>query len=508
TKTEVTLTATISKGSEEANKVFTVTVIQAPLTGNAKIYVDGGSVGFDQVTIADGQPSGGGGNPDFSFNPARLTVSQTTTGGTGADSSDDYTTIAITEANADSTYAIYQWIFGRAYDATTTTMSLKFSIRSAIDGVNKIKVKLEREGTASTPEIEMTFTADGDWQEVTYPLNTSTFGVDSPAVLADVWKVVFVLSDVNGVDAGIGAQSFDIDEVQFLITNADAGAVSAASNALEIGYTDGDNASNVTANVTLPTSGDNGVTISWLSSDAGFINTFGTVTRPAPTSESAVVTLTATISKGMEVTTKVFTVTVIQEPRRGAARIHADAAAVAGVLPITANRFAYGDDDASSFKVIVEAGGDDGSLSYLDVTEQNAGAVAGINWEFINNTYSLTAEDNTVVKFSVRVAAGGPTSFGVVLETPGGTGDDTRSYQVRKLVTFSADGTWQQVTIPVSDFISIANRDPDAGSEFRGSNFDPTSIRIVAFSLDEALAASSTAINIDVDEVQFAIVAP
>ncbi len=82
--------------------------------------------------------------------------------------------------------------------------------------------------------------------------------------------------------------------------------------ALEIGFADGDSISSVTSNLTLPTSGDNGTTISWASSNETIIKTDGTVTRPSGIDVQ--VTLKATISKsGGTDATKVFVVTVLGE---------------------------------------------------------------------------------------------------------------------------------------------------------------------------------------------------
>ncbi|WP_248480937.1 S-layer homology domain-containing protein [Tepidibacter aestuarii] len=71
---------------------------------------------------------------------------------------------------------------------------------------------------------------------------------------------------------------------------------------------------NVTADLTLETSGSNGSTIAWASSDETVVATNGTVTRPASGEANATVTLTATIEKGDVTETKEFTVTVIALP--------------------------------------------------------------------------------------------------------------------------------------------------------------------------------------------------
>jgi len=82
---------------------------------------------------------------------------------------------------------------------------------------------------------------------------------------------------------------------------------------LVIAFGGTDSTGSVTQNLTLPTSGSNGTTISWESSNASIVAANGTVTRPTYGSgeESTVsVTLTATITKNGVSETKTFTLTV------------------------------------------------------------------------------------------------------------------------------------------------------------------------------------------------------
>ena len=62
------------------------------------------------------------------------------------------------------------------------------------------------------------------------------------------------------------------------MTDADAEAVKRAKDALRIGYAEGDRADSVTQDVRLPTTGENGVTISWESGNRAVI----TVPPPPP----------------------------------------------------------------------------------------------------------------------------------------------------------------------------------------------------------------------------------
>ncbi|MFB9330040.1 InlB B-repeat-containing protein [Paenibacillus aurantiacus] len=94
------------------------------------------------------------------------------------------------------------------------------------------------------------------------------------------------------------------------IDDPDIATVAAAAAALEVGYAAGNHAANVTQSVTLPTTGLDGVAISWSSDSPGIIGTNGAVVRPSAGSANATVTLTATLSKGEVTATKSFTVTV------------------------------------------------------------------------------------------------------------------------------------------------------------------------------------------------------
>jgi len=88
--------------------------------------------------------------------------------------------------------------------------------------------------------------------------------------------------------------------------NPDKDAVEAALDQVALVFAEGDSASNVTRNLTLPTAlGE--IVISWVSSNAAVVSNAGVVTRPEA---DTVVSLTATFTLREESETKVFTVTV------------------------------------------------------------------------------------------------------------------------------------------------------------------------------------------------------
>ena len=91
-------------------------------------------------------------------------------------------------------------------------------------------------------------------------------------------------------------------------TITDTAAVQRAKDALMIRYAPGDRAESVTQNVSLPTSGANGVSISWESSDAARISTTGTVSRSDDMDTEVI--LTATLTKNAARDTRRFILTV------------------------------------------------------------------------------------------------------------------------------------------------------------------------------------------------------
>ncbi len=88
--------------------------------------------------------------------------------------------------------------------------------------------------------------------------------------------------------------------------------------------------SQIKTSLLLPSSGTNGSTISWTSSDPTVIASDGTVTRPASGSGSKAVILTATVTSGTTTTTKIFDVTVLEVPATASASVSEDKANLIG----------------------------------------------------------------------------------------------------------------------------------------------------------------------------------
>ena len=135
---------------------------------------------------------------------------------------------------------------------------------------------------------------------------------DKPLVIANNGTVTRPASTTEVTLTATITKGSEFDTKVFsgiTVLQSDAGAVAEAKAALAIGYNVPDvGPSSVTTDLTLALTGVNGTTIVWSSDKPSIVAINGTVTRPASTTE---VTLTATISKGTEVDTKAFTVTVL-----------------------------------------------------------------------------------------------------------------------------------------------------------------------------------------------------
>jgi arabinan endo-1,5-alpha-L-arabinosidase len=75
---------------------------------------------------------------------------------------------------------------------------------------------------------------------------------------------------------------------------------------LHLGDTD-----NILSNLSLPVEGTRGAEISWKTSDPSVVTDKGVITRPEVGADSAKATLTATVTKGEEMATKTFEITVL-----------------------------------------------------------------------------------------------------------------------------------------------------------------------------------------------------
>lgn len=128
---------------------------------------------------------------------------------------------------------------------------------------------------------------------------------------------------------------------------SDEAAVASAAVALseaDFGFGGSDDSDSVTLDFVLPTEGEHTTTISWISSDAAISisGSTATVSRPAYGDGNTVLTLTATIQRAAEWTTKTFAVTVLESPKPDALAVSEDLAAL-GI-----EDFAFGGTDSAA----------------------------------------------------------------------------------------------------------------------------------------------------------------
>ncbi|MEK3911884.1 S-layer homology domain-containing protein [Paenibacillus sp. FSL H7-0331] len=171
---------------------------------------------------------------------------------------------------------------------TQTGSTLKSLVVTA-----NIKVSLDGAGTIS--KVSASSTVPSFALNVSSTVNIVAFTVTITIILTGDTDKVAAISIIISVGGG---------KVEVSPDNAD---VNATKDALAIGYANGDSATSVKSNLNLPTTGVNGTTVTWSSSNTAVVGNDGTITRP--TADTSV-TLTATISKGSITATKAFTVLV------------------------------------------------------------------------------------------------------------------------------------------------------------------------------------------------------
>lgn len=135
---------------------------------------------------------------------------------------------------------------------------------------------------------------------------TFTIGNLAPGQTEAIEYFYSLDSDIDGTIENIE------NEAEPSITDEEA--VTNEKENLVIGYKDGDTDSRVTKDIELPKSGANGTKISWASNNPLVITSEGKVNRPSHLNGNLEIILTATISKGDSLVTKIFKVTVIKLP--------------------------------------------------------------------------------------------------------------------------------------------------------------------------------------------------
>lgn len=155
----------------------------------------------------------------------------------------------------------------------------------------------------------------GDNKVVLYlatPINIAQ-GATVKVVPVGATNAAVNITDVAGNTLTTGTEVSITDKVIDTQQISDANVVALDKAALAITFAGIETANTVKNNLTLPTTGSNGSTITWSSSNTSVVTNAGVVTRPIYSAGDATVTLTATITKGTASDTKTFTVIVLKK---------------------------------------------------------------------------------------------------------------------------------------------------------------------------------------------------
>lgn len=178
-------------------------------------------------------------------------------------------------------------------------------------------------------------------------------------------------------------QGLSEEEIKEVIAESfsDTDAVSKAKDSLTLGDT-----SRVIKDIALPDTAENGVTVTWETSDASVLSDKGVVTRPGSDKENATVTLTATLSRGENTDTKEYQVIVLADNIKGVNEL--DIITPAYYPPILPEKVTVTYQDDSTGEVSVEWGdirAED--LSENGSTVQIEGTVYGTTIKAIGNIH-------------------------------------------------------------------------------------------------------------------------
>ncbi|PWK10219.1 immunoglobulin-like domain-containing protein [Tumebacillus permanentifrigoris] len=336
----ITLTATITKGGSTDTKTFTVTITAL------------GETDAEAVSVAKAALTVGYGAGDSAANVTQgLTLPTTGSDGTSISwSSSDTMFVANDGTVTNPTYVQGPQVVtltatitrGGASDTQVYTLTLPANTETDAEAVSLAKAALNvvytgaDSATGVTQALGLpTSGLDGttvSWSSSNPAVVAADGTVNSPAYLTgDVTVTLTATIDKNGVT---DTKTFTVTVTK--LAETDAEAVSVAKAAVAVGYSGADTSAAITQNVTLNTSGLDGTTVAWSSSNPAVVAADGTVTRPVYLTGDQTVTLTATISRGGATDTQSFTVTVVKQAET-------DAEAVASAKAVLAVGYHRGD---------------------------------------------------------------------------------------------------------------------------------------------------------------------
>lgn len=354
--TEVILTATISRGSASDTKTFDLQVMPQ--------FTDTQAVAAAKSALAITYASG---DSDSSVTQ-NLTLPTTGLYGTGVSWASSNPGVVSTDG------AVTQPVTGNSSVTLTATISLRAASDTQDFPITVKPQMTDAQAVAAAKAALAIGYQPGDGpdsvtQNLTLPATglygtTVSWASSDPSIGVDGTVTRPVTGDVPVTLTATITLNAASDTDPLIVTvkaqMTDDEAVAAAETALQIGYASGDSATSVTQNVTLPTTGSSGCTISWASSNAAVISTTGSVSEPAV--GNVQVTLTATVSSHAASGTVPFTLTVLGQV--------SDAAAVAAAKASLNIVYASGDSAASVTQNVglLTSGTDGVSISWASDT--------------------------------------------------------------------------------------------------------------------------------------------
>ena len=252
-----------------------------------------------------------------------------------------------------------------------------------------------QEVAAAKAALAIGYASGDSSSSVTQNLTLPTAGLDGTAVSwtssnTAVISNAGVVTQPDTQDASVtltatisitGANDTKVFPITVKAKMTDAQAVAAAKVALVIGYASGDSASSVTQNLTLPATGIDGSSNTWVSNNTAVVSNTGVVTRPVTSDAS--VTITATITVGSASDTKAFPITVKAQMT--------DAQAVAAAKEALAIGYATGDSASSvTQNLTLPATGIDNSTMAWVSSDTSVVSNAGVVTQPVSQDASVT----------------------------------------------------------------------------------------------------------------------
>ncbi len=224
----------------------------------------------------------------------------------------------------------FVWSFSNSADiATSATGGMFYSVKASRYAIFTTNWNTEKQVSVASASVK------GEWTHITYTQSGTTGTVYIDGVQRKTGALTLLPTTLGATAFNyLAKSSYASDQYllntmfsDFRIYNTALNATQVATLANKIAtldsltYADQANSaaaaltlgslSAVSANLTLPTIGSNGATISWSSSNTAVITNAGVVTRPALGSSAINVTLTASVTSGIVTVKKTFVAIVV-----------------------------------------------------------------------------------------------------------------------------------------------------------------------------------------------------